>query len=63
MKEVKNKKKSVGLVILIIVLILIILGLIGYICYDKGIIFKKLEPRKQVVKNSKDEIEKDLTNQ
>lgn len=63
MMEVKNKKKSVGLVILIIVLILIILGLIGYICYDKGIIFKKPEPREQVVKNSKDEKEKDLTNQ
>lgn len=63
MMEVKNKKKNVGLVILIIVLILTILGLIGYICYDKGIIIKKPEPRKQVVKSSKDEIEKDLTNQ
>lgn len=44
LEEVKEKKKSKkGLIITIIFLVLIILGLVGYICYDKGIIFSKVE--------------------
>ena len=38
--EVKSKKTNKGLIVIIIILILLVLGLVGYICYDKGLIFK-----------------------
>ena len=42
--ENENKiGKKGGVIILVAVLILIITGLIGYICYDKGIIFSKVD--------------------
>lgn len=48
MEEKKKSKK--GIVLIIIGLIIIILGLVGYICYDKGLIFKT---EKEVVKKEK----------
>lgn len=35
----KNKKKKNVLIIFLILLILLVLGLVGYICYDKNLIF------------------------
>lgn len=46
----EKKKSRKGLVVIIVLLILVILGLVGYICYDKGIIFKQ---DKEVVKKEK----------
>ena len=44
MVEQDTKKKSnKGVILLIIFLILIILALVGYICYDKGIIFNNTQ--------------------
>ena len=36
----ENNKKGKGSIIVIVLLILVILGLVGYICYDKEILFK-----------------------
>ena len=54
----ENKKSKKGLVLGIIA-VLIILGLVGYICYDKGLIFKS---NKEVVKKEKKIVEKEITN-
>ena len=35
----QSKKKNKGLIVFLVLLILIILGLVGYICYDKKLIF------------------------
>ena len=37
----EKKKSNIGLIITIIILSLIILGLVGFIAYDKGLIFSK----------------------
>ena len=55
MEEKKKSKK--GTVFIIVLLILIILGLVGYICYDKGLIFKT---EKEVVKKEKKAKEKSV---
>lgn len=48
-----EKKKGKGLIILLVLFVLIILGLVGYILYDKGIIFNsKKEP--VVIENEKE---------
>lgn len=56
----EKKKKSNGPLIIIIVLIIVILGLVGYICYEKGIIFnnesKQVED-KASVSGSNDKVE------
>ena len=54
----ENKKSKKGLVVVIVLLILIILGLVGYICYDKGLIFKT---EKEVVKKEKKVKERELS--
>ena len=52
-----EKKSKKGTVFIIVLLILIILGLVGYICYDKGLIFKT---EKEVVKKEKKAKEKSV---
>lgn len=60
--KIEKKKKNVALIMIIILLILIILGLVGYICYDKGIIFKKKEEVKNTqVEKKKEEKEVEIT--
>ena len=58
-KEAKPpKKKNSGQTIIIIIMILIIVGLVGYICYDKGIIFeseKENTIEKSEIEENKDE--------
>ncbi len=51
-KEPK-KKCNGGLIVVIVILVIAILGLVGYICYDKGIIFNKKESTEN--KNTKDD--------
>lgn len=59
--EEKNEKgKGKGIIVLVSLLILIIIGLIGYICYDKGIVFSKVENE---VKESKTKSSKDKENE
>ena len=55
LEETQNVKKKInkGLVIIIIIFALIILVLIGYICYDKGIIFNKSEISSTETENEK----------
>lgn len=60
-KEAKNKSNK-GVILLIILLILIILALVGYIFYDKGIIFKKAMSTKQTEEKI-EETEKSLKDQ
>ena len=55
-----KKKSHKGLIIFIILLILIILGLVGYICYDKGLIFKKVE-EKEIKEEAKKETKNEPT--
>ena len=60
--KIEKKKKNVALIMIIILLILIILGLVCYICYDKGIIFKKKEEVKNTqVEKKKEEKEVEIT--
>ena len=55
MEKELPKKKNTGLIITLIILILIILGLVGYICYDKGLIFQKVETKEEKKDNKKQE--------
>ena len=58
----ENKKSKKGLVLGIIA-VLIILGLVGYICYDKGLIFKSdKEVKEEKEKENKKEVKLDLKN-
>ena len=51
----EEKKKGKGIIITITLLSLVILGLIGYICYDKGIIFGSKETVTSVEKENNEE--------
>lgn len=55
MEKELPKKKNTGLIITLIILILIILGLVGYICYDKGLIFQKVETKEEKKETKKKE--------
>ncbi len=41
--EEEKKNKSTGKTVAIIILVVLLLGAVGYICYDKGIIFQNTE--------------------
>ena len=59
----EDKKKGNGLVVVIILLILVIVGLALYICYDKGIVFKKEVSDKTVKEEKKKKAEENtITN-
>lgn len=57
-EEVKTekKKKSKSTTIVITLLLLVILGLVGYICYDKGIIFESKEKEVNETNNKTDKV-------
>ena len=55
-----KKGKNKGLIVLIIFLILIILGLVGFIVYDKGILFNSKKEIKEEEKIEKEVIDEEL---
>lgn len=50
-----EKKKGKGIIIVVVILILIIIGLVGYICYDKELIFGNKNPETQEQKEKEEE--------
>lgn len=59
-EEKVGKQKNTGVIIVIVLLVIVIIGLIGYICYDKGIIFNS-EKNSVVEKeeSNEDKVEKE----
>ena len=55
----EKKKSNIGLIITIIILILVILGLVGFIAYDKGLIFSNNNKKQETVEidNELDDID------
>ncbi len=62
MEEILEKKNKKGPVVIIVLLIIIVLCLIGYICYDKGIIFNtKTDKETKEEKTTTKEKEENVT--
>ncbi len=61
-ESVSKQKGKVGLIVALVLAIIVILCLVGYICYDKGIIFKSEVPSEGTTTSENEEQNKQESN-